>query len=101
MMCYYLLHVSRLDVSRRRGLISVLVLRTIGAGQAGYYMDGRSAGAWIGRGCEPLGLTGPVGPVDLTAVLVGRDGGGRLLLQRLPHRHRAGFDLIFARSKLC
>jgi hypothetical protein len=86
-------------VFKRSRLIDMLVLRSIGAGQARYYLDGRTTGAWIGRGCEPLAMAGPVSAPLLRAVLAGRDGDGRQLLRRLPTHRRPGFDLIFASPK--
>ncbi len=77
----------------------MLVVRAIGAGQARYYLDGPSPGTWLGAGRQALSLAGAPSAHDLAAVLAGRDSSDRLLLRRLPRRHRAGFDLVFASPK--
>ena len=77
----------------------MLVVRTIGRGQAGYYLDGRTPEMWVGTGCAALGLSGQVDRAALVAALSGCDPDGHLLLQRRSTLHRAGFDLIFGAPK--
>lgn len=77
----------------------MLVVHPIGGGQAGYYLDGRARGWWIGGGAEELGLRGAVDAAALPAVLAGRQPGGEVLLARIPKNRRSGFDLILAAPK--
>jgi len=79
----------------------VLVVRTIGIGQAGYYLDGRTPETWAGTGCAALGVSGRVDRATLVAALSGCDPDGHRLLQRRSTVHRAGFDLIFGAPKVC
>jgi conjugative relaxase-like TrwC/TraI family protein len=77
-----------------------LVVRPIQDGVVSYYLDGRDAGRWTGRGAGLLGLGGPVVRSELTAVLQGRHPRhGGYLPERRPARRRAGWDLIFAAPK--
>ncbi len=64
----------------------------------------RSASAWRGRGAEDLGLSGPVDPDTLRAVLEGHvpDGSGRRLGKRGKDgviHHRPGRDLTLSAPK--
>jgi conjugative relaxase-like TrwC/TraI family protein len=80
----------------------MLNLKPIGPSVAGYYLDARAGGPgrWLGSGASALGLEGPVGAADLTAVLQGRHPvTGRYLPDRRPARRRAGWDLVFSAPK--
>jgi conjugative relaxase-like TrwC/TraI family protein len=77
----------------------VLVLHPIQGGQARYYLDGRAPGWWIGSGAADLGLRDPVDERALPDLLAGHRPGGELLLSRVPHNRRSGFDLILAAPK--
>jgi conjugative relaxase-like TrwC/TraI family protein len=77
----------------------VLVFRSVGRGQAGYYLDGPGRGRWLGAGCAALGLEGAVAERAFKAALGGCRGDGSALLARIQKNRRAGFDLIFAAPK--
>ena len=64
----------------------------------------REASAWVGKGAEALGLSGPVDPDIFSDVLEGAvpDGSGRRLGRRLGDGticHRPGRDVTFSASK--
>ena len=77
----------------------MLVVRTIGIGQAGYYLDARTPETWAGTGCEALGLSGRVDRAALVAALSGCDPDGHRAARAEITVHRAGFDLIFGAPK--
>ena len=64
----------------------------------------REASAWVGKGAEALGLSGPVDPDVFSGILEGAvpDGSGRRLGRRLGDGtigHRPGRDVTFSASK--
>lgn len=78
----------------------MLIVRSIGPGAAGYYLDGRHPGRWSEGAGRLLGLEGPVEGPALRSVLRGRHPlTGVALPARAGPRRRAGWDLIFAAPK--
>ena len=64
----------------------------------------REASAWVGKGADALGLSGPVDPDVFSGILEGAvpDGSGRRLGRRLGDgtiSHRPGRDVTFSASK--
>ncbi len=77
----------------------MLVLRTVGVGQIGYYLPGPEPGRWLGTGCPRLGLDRNVSGPALAAVLAGRHPEGTPLVRQMGTRRRCGFDAILAAPK--
>ena len=70
--------------------------------RARYYAEHRRASAWMGRGAEALGLTGPVSAQAFERVLRGEVPGTDLVLRRNrdgAQEHRCGWDLTFSVPK--
>ncbi len=94
-------------------MLSIGALASASQGASYYERDGyyakdsdehREASAWVGRGADDLGLTGPVDPETFRAVLEGRvpDGSGQQLGRRGKDGeilHRPGRDLTFSAPK--
>ena len=94
-------------------MLSIGALSSAAQGASYYERDGyyakddpehREASAWVGRGAEELGLTGPVDPDTFRAVLEGKvpDGSGQELGRRGKDGeilHRPGRDLTFSAPK--
>ncbi|MBV8302688.1 MAG: relaxase domain-containing protein [Acidimicrobiia bacterium] len=89
----------------------MLSIARFGRGHAQYYLDGvarsddyyatagEAIGCWRGHGATRLGLSEAVAPVELRAVLDGRDPGTREPLGRRCSNRRSGFDLTFSAPK--
>jgi len=77
----------------------MLVVYGLGVDAVGYYRDG-PVGTWAGGAGAHLGLSGPVLPGGLRAVLDGCSplSGERLVPERPTHR-RGGWDLVLAAPK--
>ena len=94
-------------------MLSIGALSSAAQGASYYERDGyyakddpehRDASAWVGKGAEELGLTGPVDPAIFRAVLEGKvpDGSGTELGRRGKDGeilHRPGRDLTFSAPK--
>lgn len=78
----------------------MLLVKSVGLGVVGYFLDGRDPGRWSPGAGRLLGLEGQVDRRDLVAVLRGRHpGSGQFLPATRRARRRAGWDLIFAAPK--
>ena len=73
----------------------------LGRGPVDYYLDPEEpSGRWWGRGCEALGLGGPVSGADMRAVLEAQHSEtGRRLGRRFGDASARGFDATFSAPK--
>jgi conjugative relaxase-like TrwC/TraI family protein len=81
------------------GFQVVLIINDASAGGVGYWQRSSVNSAWLGRGADLLGLSGPVDGPELRDVLRGCRPGGGPLTDRPGLRRRHGWDLVFAAPK--
>ncbi len=78
----------------------MLIVNTVSAGSVSYFADGRDAGTWTSAAQRLFGLSGPVDPAALRALLRGRHPSSGILLPSVRRpRRRPGWDLVFAAPK--
>jgi len=81
----------------------VLRIAKLGPGGESYYLQSvgiEPAGHWLGEGPKGAGLTGEVGPEQLSHLLAGRDpNSGEVLGSSRSQVRVTGFDLTFAAPK--
>lgn len=78
----------------------MLIVKSASAGVVPYFTDGRCSGRWTPAALHLLGLSDPVEPPALEAVLKGRHPDRGAFLPSVHSRRRtAGWDLVFAAPK--